>query len=106
MNIAAEVSIDTSKEIIDLGEDLAADDWITWINDKPLKNTNAQYLYPHWDPTWDPYESKIHDDHPYANKDAGVKIHDVKEEIKIREELFQTEKLKFMEEKKNLQLEN
>ena len=29
------------KEIEDLGEDLASDDWITWVDNQPKKNVNA-----------------------------------------------------------------
>lgn len=105
-NIAAEVEIITKQEVIDLGEDLTADDWITWIDNTPKKDPNAQYLVSQWDPDWDPYQSKFHDDHSYANKDIGKKVHDLKDEIKIREDLFKAEKEKFLQEKKKLRLEN
>ena len=108
LNIGAEVfTTSTEKvEIIDLGQDLTADNWITWVDSQPKKNVNAQYLDAKWDSDWNAYESQFHDDHSYANKDIGEKLHNLKDEIKTREGIFHTEKMKFREEKKNLKLEN
>ena len=71
LNIGAEVfTTSTEKvEIIDLGQDLTADNWITWVDSQPKKNVNAQYLDAKWDSDWNTYESQFHDDHSYANKD-------------------------------------
>ena len=58
-------------EVTGFGEDLTADKWITWVNEKPQKNSNAVYLYPHlWDTDFDPFQSMCHDDHSYADKAA------------------------------------
>ena len=67
-------------KVSDIGADLEADTWITWVDEKPRKNPEAVYQHPQlWDPDFDPVGSMFHDDHSYADKDAGKNIYDSKE---------------------------
>ena len=115
VDVASEITIETDHgtywlnandtemiEVTDIGEDFVADQWISWVRDKPRKNTNAIYLYPQlWDPDFDVHSAKFHDDHVYVNK----RLHELNEEMENQQKSFQLEKEKFLEEKKKLKLE-
>ena len=119
MDVGAEVVVETEENdedieeliesepnelnTVNVGEDPTADKWISWVNDKPRKIRNPIYVYP-WDLDWDPLGSLDHDDHPYAQMNIGKKLLALEWENSEQKIQFQSERKKFEEEKKQLNL--